>query len=60
MYRDIGVQYIRGSVADSSQHTYVSSFRSRIKLRWFTSAALYFSGDIPVSDTVWALVDFAA
>ena len=60
MYRDIGVLYIRGSVADSSQLNYVSSFRSWIKFRGLTNAVLYFSGDTPVSDMVWALVDFAA
>ena len=60
MYRDIGVQYIRGSVADSSQLNYVSSFRSWIKFRGLTSAALYFSGDTTVSDMVWAVVEFAA
>ena len=59
MYRDIGVQCIRGSFADSSQRTYVSSFRCWIKGRGLTSAALYFSGDTPVSDMVWALLDFA-
>ena len=60
MYRDIGVQYIRGLVADSSLRTYVSSSRSWIKFRGLTSAALYFSADTPVCDMVWALVDFAA
>ena len=34
-------------------------FRSWIKFRGLTSAALYFSGDTPVSDMVWALLDFA-
>ena len=60
MYRDIGVQCIRGSFADSSQRTYVSSFRCWIKGRGLTSAALYFAGDTLVSDMVWALVGFAA
>ena len=60
VYGDIGIQYIRGSVADSCQRTYVSYFRSWIKFRGLTSAALYFSGDTPLSDMVWALVDFAA
>ena len=47
VYGDIGIQYIRGSVADSCQRTYVSYFRSWIKFRGLTSAALYFSGDTP-------------
>ena len=57
---DIGVQHIRGSVADSSERTYVSSFRSWTQYRGFTSAALYYWGDTPVSDMVWAFVDFVA
>ena len=57
---DIGVQHIRGSVADSSERTYVSSFRSWTQYRGFTSAALYYWGDTPVSDMVWAVVEFAA
>ena len=60
MYRDIGVQYIRGSVAESSERTYASGFRSWTKFRGLTSAVLYFSEDTPKSDMVWALVDFAA
>ena len=60
MYRDIGVLYIRGSVADSSQRKYMSSFRSWLKCRGLMTATPYFSGDTPLSDMVRALVDFAA
>ena len=60
MYRNVGVQYIRGSVVDLSQRTYVSSFRSWITSRGLTSAALYVSVDTPASDMVWTQVDVAA
>ena len=60
MNRDIVVQVIRESVADSSHRTYVSSFMSWTIFRVLTSAALYCSGDTSVNDMFWTLVDFAA
>ena len=38
----------------------MSYFTSWIKFRALTSAALYFLVDTPLSEMVWALVDFAA
>ena len=52
----IGVQYIRGSVAEAFECTFVSSFRSWIKFRGLTSTAWDFSDDTPVGDMVWVLV----
>lgn len=54
MDRDIGVEYIHRPVAESSERTYASNFRSRIKLRRLATAARWFSADAPVSAMVGA------
>lgn len=55
MCKDIGVQYIRAPVAESSERTYVSLFQVLgVKFRGLTSAAWYCSEDTPV--TVMGLV----
>ena len=60
MFRGIGLQYIRGSVAESSRRTYGASFRSWCLFRESIGAEIYVTCKASELQKVMALVDFAS
>ena len=60
MFRSLGLQYIRGSVAESSQRTYGAVFRSWHVFRKSIGAETFVSARVSEHEKVMALVKFAA
>lgn len=60
MFRNIGIQYIRSSVAVSSERTYLSGFRSWSTFRCLIQRDRYLRLCDSEEIKLWALLDFAA
>jgi len=59
MFRSLGLQYIPGSVAESSQRTYGAAFRSWHVFRESIGAETFVSARVSEHEKVMALVEFA-
>ena len=60
MYREFSVQYIRQSVAGSSERTYGSGFQSWLNIRALIGCEPYLKPGESESAIIWVLIDFAA
>ena len=60
LFRNFGVQFIRRSVAGSSERAYPSGFRSWSTFRGLTEQELYLRPSESKQGKVWALVDYAS
>lgn len=58
--RGVGLKLIGRSIAQSSQRSYASSFRSWCAFRRLMGCGVFLEGDMSSEAMTWALVDFAA